>query len=89
MRLDIFLKASRLCLRRSVAQEMCDAGVVFVNGIVAKPAKELHVNDRIEIRRRGHILTVVVNTIPASKQVARANAPSLYTIVEDEKSTNS
>jgi ribosomal 50S subunit-recycling heat shock protein len=89
MRLDLFLKASRLCLRRSVAQEMCDAGVVFVNGIVAKPAKELHAGDRIEIRRRDHILTLTVNTLPVSKQVARANAPSLYTIVEDEKSTNS
>jgi ribosomal 50S subunit-recycling heat shock protein len=89
MRLDLFLKASRLCLRRSVAQEMCDAGVVFVNGIAAKSAKELHVGDRIEIRRRGHILTVIVNSIPASKQVARANAPSLYTIVEDEKPSKS
>jgi len=67
---------------------MCDAGVVFVNGIAAKSAKVLNVGDRIEIRRRGHILTVIVNSIPASKQVARANAPSLYTIVEDEKSTN-
>jgi ribosome-associated heat shock protein Hsp15 len=89
MRLDLFLKVSRLCLRRSVAQEMCDAGVVLVNGIAAKSAKELHVADRIEIRRRGHILTVLVNSIPVSKQVARANAPSLYTIVEDEKSTES
>ncbi|MDX6710320.1 MAG: hypothetical protein QOH96_1336 [Blastocatellia bacterium] len=89
MRLDLFLKASRLCLRRSVAQEMCDAGVVSVNGSIAKSAKELRAGDRIEIRRREHILTIIVNTIPASKQVARANAPSLYTIVEDEKSTKS
>lgn len=84
MRLDLFLKASRLCLRRSIAQEMCDAGIVRVNGVVAKPSKPLNISDTIEIRRRNRILTVAVTSIPDTKQVARADASSLYSIVSDE-----
>ena len=49
MRLDKFLKVSRLIKRRTVAAEACDAGRVFLNGKVAKAAVNVKVGDIIEI----------------------------------------
>ena len=50
MRLDLFLKTSRLIRRRATAREMCDAGRVLVNGRDAKPAKEVRPGDVITLR---------------------------------------
>lgn len=50
MRLDKFLKVSRLLKRRTVAQEACDAGRVSVNGKDAKSATKLKIGDEVEIR---------------------------------------
>ena len=50
MRLDKFLKVSRLIKRRSVANEACDAGRVTVNGTVAKASVKVKVGDIIEIQ---------------------------------------
>lgn len=49
MRLDKYLKVSRLIKRRTVAQEACEAGRVSVNGKVAKPSTTVKVGDCIEI----------------------------------------
>ena len=49
MRLDLFLKASRLILRRTLAQEFCDAGRVKVNDVKAKSSREVKELDEIEI----------------------------------------
>ncbi|NLY48621.1 MAG: RNA-binding S4 domain-containing protein [Clostridiales bacterium] len=49
MRLDKFLKVSRLIKRRTVANEACDAGRVMINGKVAKASTEVKVGDIIEI----------------------------------------
>ncbi|SHK19521.1 RNA-binding S4 domain-containing protein [Hespellia stercorisuis] len=50
MRLDKFLKVSRLIKRRTVANEACDAGRVLVNGNVAKASVKIKVGDIIEIQ---------------------------------------
>ncbi len=50
MRLDKFLKVSRLIKRRTVANEACDAGRVFVNGNVAKASVKVKVGDIIEVQ---------------------------------------
>ena len=50
MRLDKYLKVSRLIKRRTVANEACDAGRVLVNGKVAKASLDVKVGDRIEIQ---------------------------------------
>lgn len=84
MRLDLFLKASRLVLRRTVAQELCDAGAVFVNASKAKSSREVKAGDEIEIRKRNRLTTVKVLQIPASKQVSRTQAPNLYEVISDE-----
>jgi len=78
MRLDVFLKLSRLVPSRNTAQELCDLGLVWVNGAVAKPAKEVKAGDAITIERRGRCTEVQIMQIPAKKQVSKADAPSLY-----------
>ena len=50
MRLDKYLKVSRIVKRRTVANEICDAGRVNVNGKVAKAGLEVKVNDVVEIK---------------------------------------
>lgn len=50
MRLDKFLKVSRLIKRRTIANEACDAGRVFVNGKVAKASASVKEGDEIEIQ---------------------------------------
>jgi ribosomal 50S subunit-recycling heat shock protein len=84
MRLDLFLKTSRLILRRSLAQEFCDAGLIKVNGAAAKSAKEIKASDEIEIRRRNRLTKLKVLQIPAKKQVSRDEAANLYEILKEE-----
>lgn len=88
MRLDLFLKASRLVLRRTVAQQLCDAGQVTVNGAPAKSSRTVHAGDEIILRRRNHLLTVRVLAIPATKQTSRSDAVNLYEILSDKEIEN-
>ncbi|HEX7957241.1 MAG TPA: S4 domain-containing protein [Pyrinomonadaceae bacterium] len=83
MRLDLFLRASRLVPRRTVAQELCEAGAVLVGGAAARASRTVREGDEITVRRRDRALTVRVRTLPQTKQVSRADAPSLYEIVSD------
>ena len=89
MRLDLFLKTSRLVVRRSLAQELCDAGRISVNGAVAKSSKEVKAGDGIEIRRRERVTTVVVNSVPTTKQVSKQSAGDLYRLVSETPVDNS
>ena len=67
MRLDLFLKTSRLVKRRTVAQEMCGAGRVLVNGREAKPAKEVKQGDIITLRFSSRIIDLeIVGMLNAS-----------------------
>lgn len=84
MRLDLFLKASRLILRRSLAQEFCDAGLIFVNGAKAKSSKEVKAHDEIEIKRRSRITKIKVLEVPTKKQVSKEQAANLYEILSEE-----
>jgi len=84
MRLDLFLKASRLVPRRTIARQLCDAGRIKVNGIAAKASKELKQSDEIEIIRGEKRLVARVLEIPASKQVPKQSAGSLVEIVSSQ-----
>ncbi len=77
MRLDLYLKLSRLVPRRTLAQQMCEAGAVRLNGATAKSAREVRVGDEIAIRQRGRITTVRVLLVPL-KPPPKAQAASLY-----------
>ncbi|HEX5707158.1 MAG TPA: S4 domain-containing protein [Pyrinomonadaceae bacterium] len=88
MRLDLYLRASRLVLRRSVAQELCEAGAVLVNGATARASRALRVGDELTLRRRGRATTVRVLSLPETKQVARSAAPALYEVIAEVKETD-
>ena len=83
MRLDVFLKLSRLITRRTLAQEFCDAGLIQINGAVAKSGKEVKVGDEITISRRDRKRTVRIVSLPETKQVSKQSAGDLYTVVSD------
>ncbi|MEW6736278.1 MAG: RNA-binding S4 domain-containing protein [Acidobacteriota bacterium] len=80
MRVDLFLKVSRLVVRRTVAAEMCRAGAVLVNGSAAKAGREIKSGDTISLRRRGQILQVRVLDLP-SGNVSKGQAASLYEVL--------
>ncbi|HEY2866610.1 MAG TPA: S4 domain-containing protein [Pyrinomonadaceae bacterium] len=88
MRLDLFLKASRLVTRRSIAKQLCDAGRIKVNDLAARASKEIKVCDTIELRRGKHLTVVRVAILPPSKQVRRDEAADLFEIVEDTRLTD-
>jgi len=85
MRLDLFLKATRLCLRRTVAQKLCDAGLVSINGMPAKSAHSVKPGDEITIKRRDHISVVKVLDLPAQRQTSKKDAGSLFELLSEQK----
>jgi len=82
MRLDKWLKVSRLIKRRTVAQMACDQGRVFVNERPGKSAHELKVGDSVHLELGSRAMTVRVLAIP-EKAVRAQDASSLYEVVEE------
>ena len=80
MRLDLFLKLSRLCPRRSTAQKLCDAGFVLLNGQRAKSAHAVKSGDEITIRKPNEETVARVVTVPTTHNVSRRDASSLVQI---------
>ena len=76
MRLDKFLKASRLIKRRTVANEACDNGRISVNGRVVKASYDVKVGDRIEISMGAR--TVAVEVLEVSDNVRKDDAAGMY-----------
>ena len=81
MRLDKFLKVSRLIKRRTVANTVSEKGRVLVNGNPAKPAKQLKVGDIIEIEFANKVEKVKVLIIPTGNVSIQA-AEKLYEVIE-------
>ena len=77
MRLDKFLKVSRLIKRRTVANDVAEQGRIFVNDKLAKPAKQLKVGDVIKIEQFNKTVCVKVLIIPTGNVPAQ-NATALY-----------
>jgi len=76
MRLDKYLKVSRLIKRRTVANEACDSERVCVNGRVAKASYDVKPGDVIEIRFGQRRLRVEVLSV--SEHASKADAPAMY-----------
>jgi ribosomal 50S subunit-recycling heat shock protein len=81
LRLDKFLKVSRIIKRRTVANEACDAEHVTVNGRRAKASYDVQSGDIIEITFGERRLRVRVRDVRES--VAKADASSLYEVIEE------
>ena len=80
MRLDKYLKVSRIIKRRTVATEACDAGRVTVNGKVAKAGTEVKIGDIIEIKFGNS--TTKVEVLDISETQKKEVAASMYRSVE-------
>ena len=81
MRLDKFLKVSRLIKRRTVANEVSDMGRVLVNGNSAKPSKQLKEGDIITIEYANRNVVVKVLQVP-ERNIRVQEASSLYEVIE-------
>lgn len=82
MRLDKFLKVSRLIKRRTVANEVSEMGRVLVNGNPAKPAKQLKEGDIITIEYANRNVCAKVLKVPTGN-VSVQEASTLYEIIEN------
>ena len=76
MRLDKFLKVSRLIKRRTIANEACDTGRVSVNGRVVKASYEVKVGDRLEITMGPR--TIAVEVVQVAETVRKDDASAMY-----------
>lgn len=83
MRLDKYLKVSRIIKRRTVAKEACEGGRVSINGKVAKPSTEVKVDDIIEIQFASKILKARITNV--ADHVKKDDAKSMYEILEGEE----
>lgn len=79
MRLDKYLKVSRLIKRRTVANQVCDAGKVLVNNKLARASYDVKVNDIIEFSFAGHDTKVEVLSITPT--IKKEEAQSMYRII--------
>lgn len=76
MRLDKYLKVSRLIKRRTVANEACDNGRISVNGRVVKASYDVKVGDRIEIAMGTRVIAVEV--LAVAEAVKKDDAATMY-----------
>ncbi len=83
MRLDVFLKTSRLIPRRSLAQKFCSSGLIMVDGIPAKASKEVKSGDEIEIVRGTKLAIYKVLNLPTRKQVSKSEAAEMTELVSE------
>lgn len=80
MRLDKYLKITRLIKRRTIANEACDAGKITVNGKVARASYNVKVNDVIEISMG--LKPLKVSVIEVSEYAKKEAAGQLYKVIE-------
>jgi len=76
MRLDKYLKVSRLIKRRTVANEACDNGRISVNGRVVKASYDVKVGDKIEIALGNR--TLAVEVLAVAEAVRKDDAAAMY-----------
>jgi len=83
MRLDKFLKVSRLIKRRTVAKEVCDQGCVTVNNRPAKAGTEVKPEDKLEVTLGMKTLRVRIVSTPET--VRAQDAAQLYEVIEEKE----
>lgn len=83
MRLDKYLKVSRIIKRRTVAKEACEGGRVSINGKIAKPSTDIKEGDIIEITFANKKLKAKILNV--SEHVRKDEARDLYEILEGEE----
>ena len=79
MRLDKYLKISRIIKRRTVANEACDAGRVIINGRVAKASADVKIGDIIEVGFGNNLLKIKVLSV--AEVVRKDEASGMYEVI--------
>lgn len=82
MRLDKFLKVSRIIKRRTVANEACSAGKVMINDKVAKPSTEVKEGDIISIRLGAKLFTAQI--VSVREYATKEKADDMYRVISNE-----
>ena len=80
MRLDKYLKVSRIIKRRTIANEACDAGRVMINGKVAKASVDVKIGDIIEVKFGSN--TTKVKVLALNENPRKEEASLMYESVE-------
>jgi len=83
MRLDKFLKVSRLIKRRTLAKEVADQGRITINGKVAKASSDVKAGDELSIRFGQKVVTASVDAVKDSAK--KEDAASMFTIIKEER----
>ncbi|EOD7568637.1 RNA-binding S4 domain-containing protein [Staphylococcus aureus] len=83
MRLDKYLKVSRLIKRRTLAKEVSDQGRITINGNVAKAGSDVKVEDVLTIRFGQKLVTVKVTAL--NEHASKDNAKDMYEIIEERR----
>lgn len=83
MRLDKFLKVSRLIKRRTLAKEVADQGRITINGKVAKASSDVKAGDELSIRFGQKVVTAAVDAIKDTAK--KEEAASMFTIIKEER----
>lgn len=82
MRLDKYLKVSRLIKRRTVANEACDAGKVMVNDKIARASYDVKLGDLIDIQLGSRKITIKVEAV--NEYAKKENAGEMYSVVSEQ-----
>ncbi|WLD93470.1 RNA-binding S4 domain-containing protein [Alkalihalobacillus sp. AL-G] len=83
MRLDKFLKVSRLIKRRTVAKEISDQGRILINGNAAKASSTVQPGDELQIRFGQKIVTIQVEQLKETTK--KEDAASMYTVLSETR----
>lgn len=83
MRLDKFLKISRIIKRRSVAKEVADKGRIQINGKLAKSSSDIKVGDTVRIQFGNKVLEIKVQELHESTK--KEDATKMYEILKEER----
>ncbi|KAF1304186.1 RNA-binding S4 domain-containing protein [Enterococcus saccharolyticus] len=86
MRLDKFLKISRIIKRRSVAKEVADKGRIQINGNLAKSSSSVKIGDVLRIQFGNRILEVKVEALHESTK--KEDAAKMYTLISENRVEN-
>ena len=80
MRIDKFLKVSRVIKRRTVAQEACDGGRIEINGKVVKPAKDVRIGDVVTVTFGNNSMSFEV--LSTDERQTKQSAENMYRVIQ-------
>lgn len=79
MRIDKFLKVSRILVRRAVAAQACDKSRVYVNGRPVKPGHRVKIGDEVTMEFNNHKLRFIIKSL--NEKASKEEASALYEII--------